>query len=334
MKKNLFLLFCLASTNSIFAQASYTLGNLCMARTTTKYKLEYNCWIKNDTLLFNTTSNGGRAIMSKVYPIQKINLMNRDAEKISLSIKCDTSGKEFNSRIYISWADQKNGSNNWDVFLIYSDDEGNHWTEPILVTYHPNHKNQYAPKLSVNQVSGALLMCYFDFQNDIENKTPNIYFAISHNGGLKFECVKLNNDDVVHDLTKDEALKKNIEQPTIFWSDFLSLKPSKYVFIKPTTEVTSTINGSLQGELEIDKTFLYKEKLLLNFVCKKKMKITAELTKPINPAFGSKVLFSKNFKKGNNQMLIDLKANKIEKGNYTLTLYFNNENKFVWITEE
>jgi hypothetical protein len=43
---------------------------------------------------------------------------------------------------------------------------------------------------------------------------------------------------------------------------------------------------------------------------------------------------TKTFKKGNNQLLIDMQDLKLPKANYTLTLYYKGINQYIWITEE
>ena len=48
-------------------------------------------------------------------------------------ISCDRSGGPSNGNIYITWADQRNGYSNTDVFVVKSSDNGITWSDPILI---------------------------------------------------------------------------------------------------------------------------------------------------------------------------------------------------------
>ena len=46
---------------------------------------------------------------------------------------CDVSNSPYRGRIYVVFSDQRNGTNNTDVFVCTSDDEGDTWSDPIRV---------------------------------------------------------------------------------------------------------------------------------------------------------------------------------------------------------
>lgn len=286
----------------------------------------YQCWLQNDTLLFSKSN------LKQAIKLNKIYLYDDLPQKLSLQIICDTSKTKFNKRIYISWADQKNGKNNWDIFLIYSDDEGEHWIEPILVSYHPNHKSQYSPNININQSNGDLFLCYFDQQNYLNEDGRDIYLAKSKNGGQQFEYIKLNTEKLKQDSLTKNVLLFESKGNRFFWRNITSLQ--QVLNSEVLNDLEPFAAAPLLNEVEISHSFLFTEKLLINFTCQSKMKIAFAITKPIDPGFGTVKVSNKKFKKGNNHLLMDMNMLNIKKGNYVLTLYYKNINKYIWITED
>lgn len=289
------------------------------------------CFEKNDSLCFSSfdlQTNRYAFPIQAIHPLKYVNKNHLQAQSLQLTI--DT-GNVFNNRLYIAWADQKNGENNWDVFLVYSDDMGLHWTEPILVTYHPNHKNQWCPKLNINTVTGQLSILYFDQQNYAKQKYCDVYLAQSNNGGLKFNYYQLN----VRPLKlKGKALSNGFvqKQNIASWTN----PANKYCEQILLSDIEKKQQYKIENfnSMQIQSSFVYKQQLTIDFVCTEDLYITAELSKPIEPQFQNKLIKGKTFRKGNNQLLIDMTLLKALKGNYTLTLYYKGINKFIWITEE
>lgn len=251
---------------------------------------------------------------------------------------CDISNGPQRGRIYICWGDEKNGAKNKDVFLIYSDDKGESWTEPILVTYHPNHKEQFMPYMTVDQKTGYVYVLYYDRQNFQENDFTDIYLAVSKNGGLKFDYYKVNETSFNPD-------KK------IFFGDYIGLSAVngevRPIWMQMDEEnklsiYTAILNDSTfniynianQNHITIEKTFKYAKKIKINFSLMEETTISASITKPLDANFEKIVLKDKKFNAGNNLLLINTKKTGLQKGNYILTLYYNNKNNYVWITQE
>jgi|GEM_PF-1556140 len=248
-------------------------------------------------------------------------------------ITCDMSKGEFRGRIYICWSDEKNGVKNKDVFLVYSDDRGEHWTEPILVSYRPNHKEQFKPCMKIDTLTGYVYILYFDKQNDYEGKETDIYLALSRNGGLKFDYYKVN------------------EHPFLFNSNFLELSDNNGIRPRWVQADASKrfglyevlVNDSAIGhyylrdegeEMDVERSFKFAGKINLDFNIKHHAFITAVITKPLEPGFEKVIAKDKRVYEGKNSLLIDTKTAGLKKGNYVLTLYYNNRNTFVWITED
>jgi hypothetical protein len=315
----------LNSSSKIYANCKWPLIDY--SKDTISYRKSLvQCWIQNDSLLFSISTSKQQKFVNKIH------VFSTNLKYASPQIICDTSKTKFNKRIYISWADQKNGKENWDVFVAYSDDDGENWTEPILITYHPNHKSQYEPHININQSNGDLFLCYFDKQNYLNKDGRDIYLAKSTNGGLQFDYVKLNTKPLKSDFLNKNVLLFSKNESKYYWRNIKSLK--EVLANEMLQELNPFLPDTLLEQLLVDKTFSYSEKLSINVNCSKKMKVAMAVTKPIDPAFGTKIIGTKRLNKGNNTLLIDLKAHKIVKGNYTLTLYFNGMNKYIWIVED
>ena len=63
-------------------------------------------------------------------------------------------------------------------------------------------------------------------------------------------------------------------------------------------------------------------------------RITAAITKPLEPGFEKIISENKLLKKGKREFIINTKKLKLEKNNYVVTFYFNGKNDFAWIIKE
>jgi hypothetical protein len=267
------------------------------------------------------------------------------------AMTCVKGNNSNKGRIYITWSDARNGKNNEDVFMVYSDDKGDTWTDPVIITYRPNHKAQFQPMMTVDSTSGYLYLMYYDQQNFLKDDFTDLYLSIGKEGGLKFEHYRLN--EIPIPLDKQSNL------------NFL-IKQSEYLFIPEDHEqmhlrnglkttwlytdenkmqnfFEAKVNDSLikeynkkypEGEIEINRSFGFSRKMEIKFYSPHETILTAALTKPLEPGFEKVVVKDKLVKKGYNTLTIYSEELNIKKGNYVLTLYYNHRNTYVWITEE
>ncbi len=122
---------------------------------------------------------------------------------------CDTSGGEYNGNIYINWADQRNGTDNTDIWLIKSADGGNTWTSPIKVNTDSDAKHQFCTSMTIDQTTGYLYFIFYDRRNYSDNST-DVYVAVSKDGGDTFSNIKISNSPFV-------------PAEDIFFGDFISI---------------------------------------------------------------------------------------------------------------
>jgi hypothetical protein len=99
---------------------------------------------------------------------------------------CDTSGGPNHGTIYINWTDQRNGTDDTDVWLVKSTNEGLTWSEPIRVNDDEPGKHQFFTWMAIDQKDGTLYFVFYDRRAYSDNQT-DVYMARSKDGGLSFE---------------------------------------------------------------------------------------------------------------------------------------------------
>ncbi len=99
--------------------------------------------------------------------------------------KCDLSGGPNHGTIYVNWSDQRNGSNDTDVWLAKSTDGGDTWSTPIRVNNDAAGKHQFFTWMDIDQTNGNLFFVFYDRRNYNDNHT-DVYLAFSDDGGNIF----------------------------------------------------------------------------------------------------------------------------------------------------
>jgi len=103
---------------------------------------------------------------------------------------CDISGGTHHGTVYINWTDQRNGTDDTDVWLSKSIDGGNTWSAPARVNDDPAGKHQFFTWMTVDQVTGYLYFVFYDRRNDsLDVNATEVFLAVSKDGGNSFENV-------------------------------------------------------------------------------------------------------------------------------------------------
>jgi len=103
---------------------------------------------------------------------------------------CDLSGGVNHGTIYVNWSDQRNGSDDTDVWLVKSTDGGNSWSSPIRVNDDGPGKHQFFTWMDIDQTNGNLYFVYYDRRN-YDNNNTDVYMAVSKDGGATFTNFKI-----------------------------------------------------------------------------------------------------------------------------------------------
>src|SRR5262249_13135790 len=79
----------------------------------------------------------------------------------------DHSSGAHRGRVYLSYTDESpSGSNNTDIMLRYSDNNGTSWSPAVKVNDDTGSNSQFLPDLAVDQSNGNLAIGWYDCRND------------------------------------------------------------------------------------------------------------------------------------------------------------------------
>ncbi len=107
----------------------------------------------------------------------------------------DNSGGSYDGRLYLSYtASESTHPNYFNVYIIYSDDNGLNWSTPNIV--HSNQQNQvqqFYSSIYVND-NGVLILDWYDRKNHTNTtKLTDFFMGVSYDGGDSFNEIQLNN---------------------------------------------------------------------------------------------------------------------------------------------
>ena len=110
----------------------------------------------------------------------------------------DRSGGAHNGRVYLIWVQESpNESDNTDVMLQHSDDNGATWSPAMRLNDDHTVNSQYDPAIALDQANGTFAVSWYDTRNDlgtggsgdtdgIPNDDFQIWVTDSTNGGRSF----------------------------------------------------------------------------------------------------------------------------------------------------
>jgi hypothetical protein len=111
----------------------------------------------------------------------------------------DRSGHAHNGRVYLVYTQEKpNESDNTDIYVRYSDDNGATWSSGVRVNDDNTANSQFLPKISLDQTTGNLAVTWYDSRMDLgtggpgdtdglPNTDAQYWGTFSTDGGLTFQ---------------------------------------------------------------------------------------------------------------------------------------------------
>jgi hypothetical protein len=103
---------------------------------------------------------------------------------------CDTSYLSTRGNLYVLWGDQRNGSDNSDVFISRSTNGGNTWSPAIMVNNDNTTRHQFFPWVTIDQTTGFLYAVFYDRRNT-SGTTTDVYVARSIDAGETWDNFKV-----------------------------------------------------------------------------------------------------------------------------------------------
>jgi hypothetical protein len=175
----------------------------------------YVVWARDDSLWFNMSLDDGKTWFErekfiieqpKGWVIDIPGIFRCNGLPVTM---CDLSNSENNGTIYINWADQLNGEDNTDIWLISSKDGGKTWSKRIKVNDDNSGKHQFLTWMTIDQSNGFLYFVFYDRRAHEDRKT-DVYLAVSKDGGQTIQNYKISK----------EPFKPN---PKIFFGDYTNI---------------------------------------------------------------------------------------------------------------
>ncbi len=127
-----------------------------------------------------TATNVARFDALPAQPLREI-----DAE---VGLAYDRSGGPFNGRLYMVYTDeQPDESNDMDILLRTSADDGANWSAPVRVNDDVGTTSQFFSKIAVDQTTGNVGFAWLDARNDPAGNTlVELFVTVSDDGGATF----------------------------------------------------------------------------------------------------------------------------------------------------
>ena len=104
---------------------------------------------------------------TNVGDFDKIPAQVRRSIDAEVGLAYDRSGGPYTGRVYMVYTDESpDESNNTDIVLRYSDNDGQSWSPPVRVNDDSTVNSQFFPRIAVDAVTGNVAISWYDARND------------------------------------------------------------------------------------------------------------------------------------------------------------------------
>ena len=156
----------------------------------------YIAWSLNEKIYFDRSEDKGKSWLDKdIIAAEQPGGWTFDVSGISRTnglpiTLCDLSNGPHRGTIYINWADQRNGTDDTDIWMCKSTDNGNTWSSPKRVNDDGSGKQQFLTWMTIDQTTGYIYTVFYDRRNYDDLQT-DVYLAWSTDGGETFTNKKI-----------------------------------------------------------------------------------------------------------------------------------------------
>jgi Neuraminidase (sialidase) len=286
--------------------------------------------IKENALYFNASYDQGKTWASNVLIDSLPNTKKNPFSKVNgfAYTVCNTAM----NRIYVCWSDAKFGVKNNDVFLTYSDDGGKTWLDRILITYYPNHKQQFMPRFAIDHSNGYLYFLYCSQRNFASGNNTDVYLSVSKDNGTTFTEHKLNEKAFAWNnaLALGKYFSLTIDKGNIY-ATWMQPDPQKKLVIRAVVLSDVILRNVPVLPFVFDHSVKYVYDVRTHIpINLQPGKYSVFIYKASDPKF------EMNAKPQvvNDGFIIDFQKLKLPKATYVAVLYNNTNADHVWIQEE
>lgn len=286
----------------------------------------YVSWVGADGIVFDRSLDTGNTWLANEIPVTTVpggwdysipGIMRANGLPITA---CDLSGGPNHGTIYINWSDQRNGTNDTDVWLVKSTDGGNTWTSPTRVNDDPAGKHQFFTWMTIDQVTGYLYFVFYDRRN-YTNENTDVYMAISRDGGNTFTNFKISdapfypNSGVFFGDYTNVSTHNNVVRP--IWGRMDASTMSIWTAIVDLSAALGEEEIDLTTHFDLDQNFPNPmiEETYISFKLRNDEKVSLKLYDNLGNLKAT-LIESAYYTKGKHKIKIDAAALKLSEGLY------------------
>jgi hypothetical protein len=173
-------------------------------------------WASHGNIYFDRSYDGGELWLSNDLLIAKqeggwsMNIPGISRCNGMPVLMMDNSKGRLSGSLYLVWADQRNGTDDTDIWFMRSTNQGDMWTQPMRINQDGPGKHQFLPWMAVDQGTGYIYIVYYD-RRDYDDLQTDVYMAFSTDGGSTFKEVKVSESPFVPTDTKFFGDYNNID---------------------------------------------------------------------------------------------------------------------------
>ena len=159
-------------------------------------------WASHGNIYFDRSFDGGTTWLGNDLLIAKQEGgWSMDIPGLSRSngmpvLMIDNSKGRLRNSLYLVWADQRNGTNDTDIWFMRSTNGGDMWTQPMRINQDGPGKHQFLPWMSVDEGTGYIYIIYYD-RRAYDDLQTDVYIAYSTDGGSTFKEKKISESPFV-----------------------------------------------------------------------------------------------------------------------------------------
>ncbi len=150
----------------------------------------YTSWSGPEGIMFDRSMDGGVTFGEDIFvdpqpggwDFNVTGIYRCDGFSVTAS---DISHSPYRGNVYICWSDQRNGTDDTDVFFITSTDGGANWGEVVRVNNDTGTRHQFFNWMTVDPVSGIIYVVFYD-RRETSGVATDVFVAKSEDGGETF----------------------------------------------------------------------------------------------------------------------------------------------------